>query len=210
MNKFNKPELKDVRLHLLNSYYNDLKFIEIFQECKYKKISEKEYFDSTEFSFKRFLKDWGIIKNISREQQIHLQKLIFKWVRKDKENNVDLLVQNLIEQGVTNNRLLSLCSKFLFLNKPDKVFPYDSHVRKAIGYNGKIYSDYYMKINTARQDLLSQFGSEIIFVEKKLKRIESFFSFKSLNVIEIRKNRIIDKLLWIKGSKKYYLKLIIN
>ena len=122
------------------------------------------------------------------------------WINKNNSSDVDALTTHIQSGGVTHGkRMVSLSSKLLFLNNPRMIIPLDTRARRALGVSKNEYAAYSSKVNEFKNnhnsDLLQQLESN----KKSLSSIEAKFA-DIQGLEEIRFNRFLDKVLWVKGG----------
>jgi len=197
-----KSDLVKAIGNFLAFYESDLNYIKRFHE--YKRLGDSAYFDKSDYSLPSFLSEFKIARNIAKNEQERLMEIAQGgYLRKGsiKVNDFALEIQ---ASGISNGKLtVSLASKVLFLNSPYKVMPYDSRTKKAVQYGSNEYveflkhlADFSMRYKEDVQLCLKGIRPYAITIERKFKELES------LDLHAIRRNRMLDKLLWVRGRKK--------
>ena len=194
--------------NLLHYYYSDLEYILNFQLYKQNAIKEEVYLSKSAGFFCRFIKEFGVIRNVKKDMIGKVLKLTMKWIRDNKADDVDGFATNLREEGVTTpegNQMTSLASKVLFLNNPWLIFPYDSHNRKALRKvlgikKPENYRNFFYAVGELMQKKTLSIEKDLNLVLNFLDTIEKEFNGKIKDVEIIRQNRYADKLLWAQGD----------
>ncbi|MCB0457458.1 MAG: hypothetical protein R2776_03495 [Flavobacteriaceae bacterium] len=189
--------------NFLQYYETDLNYIREFQNFKKGTIELSLYKDKVPNGFYKFLIEFRIIRNIpsgtSKELLIETQN----WVKNNNADNVDLFVEKLLGNDISRKkRLVSLASKVLFLNNPWKIIPMDVQTRKSLDLTENNYTEYQKRIKKFKEDHSNQIKECLKFVEKATQSVHSNF-VDIPNIDVICENRMIDKILWVKGVKMF-------
>ena len=188
--------------NLLENYYSDLNYISNFHRYKSGKISKNDYLKKSEGSFKNFINGYRIARNVKKAQTGQLLKLTIKWTKSNLKNDVDNFAAYLYKNGITRHESSkSLASKILFLNNPWDILPMDTLSRKAVNLNDNDYKKYKEKVEEFKHDRKSEINRYLNSINKQLTFIEKKFKNEIRNINLIRKNRMIDKMLWSKGRQ---------
>ena len=125
----------------LKIYHSDLKFIDEFSKFMSGKITIEEYhFDENKFSFRSFLKQYKVIRNIENGRTLKMLELLKTW-------NFDMEQEDLVKaiRPICHEKQSrSLVSKIYFLNNPAKYYPMDALVLNALKLKTNDYSTYYL------------------------------------------------------------------
>jgi len=203
-------EIKAIGSFLLN-YHNML-----HQHFMIKKLlHEPNLSPKFHIEIKKFLIEWKVIWNIDEEKQVKLIETIFDFLKYEvviDENSIDKLVNRIISENISENKLISLGSKILFIYSPEKIFPYDKLAKTSLKINNNNYSLFYKKvIEFKKEKNTEKIYSQIIKDNKRYTDIiensiiEEFKDEFKLNItddffVNVKINRIVDKLLWVDGS----------
>jgi hypothetical protein len=186
----------------LATYESDLLYIENFRKFRKGRIPSTTFCQKGNHSFYSFLSEFKVTRNFKKSKCNKILLLTEKWLDKGKITEVDNFALHLRSLRLTHGKTMtSLSSKILFLNKPQKLFPFDNRVKKSVEQDSNLYSDYKLSITNFKR----RHNSDI---QKCLKKITPFAiriekNFEQLSNIEaIRKNRLIDKLLWTLNGYK--------
>jgi len=187
--------------NLLQYYHSDLKYILSFQRCKQNAISRSKYLLKSPGSFQSFLDEFRIARNVQKGRVPELLDLTMEWVSTNQADDVDLFADKLREKEITqeNKTMTSLASKVLFLNNPWIILPCDTLNRRAVEVKTNRYSDFYRAIILERETL--PIDDYLKPVQEYLCAIEDAFKGKIDDISRIRRNRFLDKLLWVQGQK---------
>jgi hypothetical protein len=195
--------------NLLQYYQSDLTYILNFQRCKQNPTSESKskYLLKSPGSFQRFLNEFKIARCVQKDRVPELLNLTMEWVHTNQADDVDSFADKLRKKGLTHNKTMtSLASKVLFLNNPRVILPCDTLNRRAVGVKTNTYSDF----GTAIRDMLERetllIDDSLEPVQKYLCAIENEFKGKIDHISTIRRNRFLDKLLWVFGQNFALLK----
>ena len=190
--------------NLLQYYHSDLTYILNFQQCKQKTILISNYLLKSPGSFHSFLNEFRIARNVREERVSDLLKLTMEWVDHPNEaDKVDEFADKLREEGITqrDDTMTSLASKILFLNNPWVILPCDTLTRRAVGVKTNKYSDFC----SAARDMLKRetlpINNYLKPVDGYIRTIEKGFKGKIDKISKIRRNRVVDKILWVQGQK---------
>lgn len=186
--------------NLLQYYQSDLRYILRFQLCKQKAISRSKYLLKSPGSFQSFLNEFRIARNVQKGRVPELLDLTMEWVSTNPADDVDLFADKLREKEITqeNKTMTSLASKVLFLKNPWVILPCDTLNRRAVGVKTNRYSDFYRAI-IERETL--PIDDYLKPVQEYLCAIEDAFKEEIDDISKIRRNRFLDKLLWVQGQK---------
>lgn len=187
---------------MLQYYHSDLTYIMNFQRYKQNVISRDDYLPKSPGSFQSFLNEFRIARNVHKQKVPELLKRTKAWVHTKQADDVDRFANALREENITHNKtMVSLASKILCLNNPWVIIPCDTLTRKILGVETNAYSNFY----SAFHDKL---GKEMLRIDDSLKplqvyiyAIENGFKEEIDDIITIRRNRFLDKLLWVHGQK---------
>ena len=190
--------------NLLDYYRSDLIYIHNFQRFKCGEILLEEY-RSKEVpgSFRRFLNEFRVARNVKREKVDDFLDFTEKWVRNSPWNDVDAFADELQKSGITHDgkTMTSLASKVLFLNNPQVILPCDTRNRAAIGETENRYKNFLEKIEDILEKETAWINAALEPVQVYLRTIEREFDEKIADLETIRRNRYLDKLLWVAGQR---------
>ena len=178
-------------------YYEDLKYIKMFQDFKENKISLKDYVTKNEGTFYSFLIEFKVTRNFAKGKTDKLLLATIEFINSDNADNVDRLAERLAETDLTRGKTAtSLASKILFLNNPWNIIPMDTLTRKALNQNENKYSIYKVNLDKYRRTNKTIIEECLHYANPLATIIENEFSDKLRDLNIIRENRIVDKLLW--------------
>lgn len=185
----------------LTYYRLDLDFINNFQLFKNGSIDSNDYIINLPGTFKAFLNEFKIARCLEKTKTSQLLILTSRWISGQNPDNVDSFAKYLAVNNLTHGKIMtSLASKILFLNNPWHITPLDSRVKKALGLQHNIYSEYLPLFH----DFITQNQAEIKYyldiARPQLEITEQSLKTKLGDLEQIRKNRFVDKILWIKGK----------
>jgi hypothetical protein len=185
----------------LKYYYTDLWYIANFQRFIKGQMSFQDYLKVGRGSFYKFLIEFKIIRNVEKGSAEELLRMTRIWCGTSNPHDVDAFAQYLKECSFSRNATLSsLASKVLFLNNPWEILPMDALGRKALSQKTNQYSDYLPSVATFAKDNSSLIDEHLSNLEAYCKRLEREYRNDLPHIETIRKNRFIDKLLWVQGS----------
>ena len=183
--------------NLLTYYYSDLIYIKNFQLFKKGSIDKDSYSIVTPGTFKAFLNEYGIARNIVIDSTRLLLEITIQWITTENPYDVDGFAVFLKKRGLTQGKLVtSLASKVLFLNDPLQILPMDTRTRKAVGLKENCYKDYLILVNQFKKQNEDQIIEKIKIIDKPLTIIESNFKGITKDNNLLRFNRFVDKILW--------------
>ena len=190
--------------NLLGYYHSDLVYIRNFHRYKNGKINTKDYLQKDIGTFRTFINEFKIARNIDKTETNKLLQLSIKWVKTKKCNQVDEFAQHLKDQGITHGKIMtSLASKILFLNDPYNILPIDNLAKNAVKQKkSNKYLDYQPLVLAFANKNSILIKESLSSIESLLKEIEKEFKNEIPDVKTIRYNRYLDKLLWTLGQKK--------
>lgn len=189
--------------NLLQFYHSDLTYIRDFQRYKHGKLDTGYYLSESNGTFKSFINEYRVARNVEKSKTDLLLQLTMQWVKKKNSNYVDDFAKLLKEKGITHGKVMtSLSSKILFLNDPWTILPLDNLAKQAVGLKTNIYSQYLPRVEEFKQKNKREIESCLNSVSKHLKIIENDFNGEIENIEMIRYNRFVDKLLWTIGRSK--------
>lgn len=187
--------------NLLQYYDSDLNYMKNFQLYKKGLIRKDDYLVSKAGTFKAFLNEYRIARNINKDLTKALFELTLEWIKTKDPNDVDRFAEFLRIKGITQNRTLtSLASKILFLNDPENVLPMDSRTRNAFKLQNNNYSEYIKLVKHFISQNKQSIEGNLKIISAPLTKIESQFKTNFLNLDRIRFNRYVDKILWAGGQ----------
>jgi hypothetical protein len=189
--------------NLLTYYHSDLIYIREFMRFKNGKINNVEYLQKAEGTFRAFINEFRVARNIEKTKtDILLQQTII-WtssVKVPDSIHVDGFAESLNALGITHGKVMtSLASKILFLNNPWTIFPMDNLAKKSFRLRSNYYSDYYPRAQDFKEINKIEIGKFLSSVDSHLTTIESAFCNEIENLNAIRINRFVDKILWTIG-----------
>lgn len=189
--------------NLLATYNSDLNYIRNFHKYKKNEISTKDYLLKSTGTFKSFINDFRVARNVEKAKTSTLLNLTSNWIKNKNSDNVDEFAEHLKMKGITHGKIMtSLASKILFLNNPWKILPLDNLAKKAVGLKNNNYSNYLPLTEIYIEKSNNEIYSLLSSIDKHLKIIEKEFEQEIENIEVVRKNRFIDKLLWTEGRMK--------
>ncbi|MFI5200765.1 MAG: hypothetical protein ACHQNE_00075 [Candidatus Kapaibacterium sp.] len=184
----------------LRYYYADLRYISNFQSFLKDETNSHEFLAPGLGSFYNFLVEFKIIRNIEKGSALDLLRLTKNWCEMSVADDVDAFAQRLKQRSFSRNAILSsLASKVLFLNNPWKILPMDALGRKALLQRGNLYSDYLPRVSAFAKQNSSIIEEHLDNLNSYCEKVEEEFKNKLPQIKTIRKNRFIDKLLWVQG-----------
>lgn len=187
--------------NLLQNYHSDLNYIYNFQLYKKGQLKSKDYIEKTPGSFKSFLNEFRVARNIKKKETEKLLELTDNWITTGAENGVDNFAKSLRDAGITHNKTMtSLASKIMFLNNPWIILPMDNLVKNAVNLKGNRYAEYEIKFNEFKRKNAAEMQKYIEPVEHYLIAVESRFKNELNEITLIRENRFLDKILWTIGK----------
>jgi hypothetical protein len=183
--------------NLLTYYKSDLEYIRNFQFFKKGLVKPENYVLKAPGTFKAFLNEFRIARNIDKTKTSQLLELTNDWITGQYPENVDAFAEYLKMSNITRDKTMtSLASKILFLNNPWMITPLDSRAKQTLGLRTNFYSEYLPLV----QDFIFKNRSEIQFyldsLSQHLTSIEACFQNDLPDLLQIRLNRYVDKILW--------------
>jgi len=192
-----KKEQIQVIGNFLMYYYEDLKYIKMFQDFKANKIPLKDYVAKNKGTFYFFLIEFKVTRNFTKGKTDKLLLETIEFIENNNADNVDRFAERLSETDLTRgNKTTSLASKILFLNNPWNIIPMDTLTRKALKQNENNYSIYKVNLDKYRHKNKTIIEECLHYAKPLATIIECEFSDKLKDLNIIRENRIVDKLLW--------------
>lgn len=187
--------------NLLQNYHSDLNYIYNFQLHKKGLLKSKDYIHKTPGSFKSFLNEYRVARNIEKKETEKLLELTDNWISTGAENRVDNFAEFLKDAGITHQKTMtSLASKILFLNNPWNILPMDNLVKKAVSLKGNRYDEYEVKFKDFKRTNAAEIQKYLDPVEHYLIAVETRFKNELNEITLIRENRFLDKILWTIGK----------
>lgn len=186
--------------NLLATYHSDLYYIAEFQNHKFNSTGDPDYTDKNPGSFKSFLNEFRVARNIKKDETKTLLNLTRVWIQNNDSMMVDDFAAFLTTQNMTHGKVMtSLASKILFLNDPWRILPMDGLTRNALSVQDNNYKLFKEQLEIFRSGNVEEIKESINSVEQHLLIIENDFSGKLHEIEKIRENRFVDKFLWTKG-----------
>jgi hypothetical protein len=187
--------------NLLQYYDSDLRYLKNFQSYRKGLIRTDDFLISKPGTFKAFLNEYGIARNINKELTKDLFELTIEWITTKDPIEVDGFANFLKTKGVTQNKTLtSLASKILFLNDPENVLPMDTRTRNSFRLKNNNYAEYIQLVRGFINQNKVSINENLNIISAPLTYIESQFKTNFLNFDLIRLNRFVDKILWTGGQ----------
>jgi len=189
--------------NLLSTYNSDLTYIRDFQRYKNGKLNEVEYLKKSKGTFKSFIDEFRVARNVDKTKTKILLSLTTEWIKLKNSDNVDDFAEQLKVNGITHGKVMtSLASKILFLNNPWIILPLDNLAKQAVGLKNNSYANYLPLSNKFIADNKNEIHKLLSSVDNHLTIIEKEFEQEIENIRVVRQNRFIDKLLWTRGRTK--------
>ncbi|MBC7389394.1 MAG: hypothetical protein H7329_09305, partial [Opitutaceae bacterium] len=109
----------------LSSYHSDLTYISKFHDYKNGKIKTADFIQKGKGSFKSFINDFRVARNIDKDETEKLLGLTTSWVKTESNAlRIDEFAEHLKQSGISRDKTPhSLASKILFLNNPINILP---------------------------------------------------------------------------------------
>ncbi|HEY3875699.1 MAG TPA: hypothetical protein VGM92_09495 [Candidatus Kapabacteria bacterium] len=186
----------------LRFYQTDLEYIANFRRFLNGTISPEKYIEETPGSFYRFLIEFRIIRNLEKDQTKELLQLTKRWCLAKNCDDVDKFALKIKETGLSHGKTpRSLASKIIFLNNPWNILPIDARGRQTLHQKSKCYyNDYRLAAKQFVMKEKESLASMLKEITPFLSEIESTVTPVLPRIEVIRENRLIDKLLWVKGD----------
>jgi hypothetical protein len=165
--------------NLLTYYKSDLVYIKNFQSYKKGLIESDKYLKKAPGTFKAFLNEFRIARNIDKTKTTLLLELTYNWITGQNSDNVDAFAEFLKMHYLTHGKIMtSLASKVLFLNNPWKITPLDSRAKQTLGLRNNLYSEYLPLVHEFIKENQSEIKYYLDSVNQHLKVIEISFKNK--------------------------------
>ena len=189
--------------NLLATYHSDLTYIRNFQRRKNEKLSDTDYLKKSKGTFKSFIDEFRVARNVDKRKTHILLSLTTEWINQKHSDDVDIFAEQLKNKGITHGKVMtSLASKILFLNNPWTILPLDNLAKQAVGLKNNSYSEYLPLTEKFFNDNKNEIHKLLSSVDNHLTIIEKQFEQEIENIKVIRQNRFVDKLLWTIGRTK--------
>ncbi len=190
--------------HFLATYESDLTYIQNFQLHRQGNLTSREFASNTQGMFYDILVKYKVIRNFNKGETDKLLKHTNVWLDLEDHNkkDVDGFAQYLKCKKLTRDgTMTSLASKILFLNDPYEILPLDRQAKKSVGQRGdNLYATYSEKIIDNRIKNATLIKKICGTLKPYINIIEKPFLEDFPNILTIRQNRILDKLLWANGK----------
>lgn len=140
-----------------------------------------------------------------------------QWISQKDPHDVCGLAKKLAEtkkldKNTSSNIEIAIASLILFFNDPEVITPYTLYVRLALGIDEKkcspcCYPTYLKCFNTFKEKCCAQIKACLKSLLPYLQAAEVQFmkNIHDLNIVmdicAIRKNRMADKILWVRGEQ---------
>ena len=182
--------------NMLQYYHSDLRYIRYFQAFKKGDITPKDYLQKWPGSFRSFINEFRVARNIEKEKTDTMLAMTMNWITGSHADDVDGFAKNLMQGGCTHGKqMTSLASKVLFLNDPWRIIPLDMWNKRALGVETNRYQDFLVALQSQQIDCTLDHEKEY------LNEMEREFEGEINNMMMIRANRFKDKLLWYAGQQ---------
>jgi len=200
--------------HFLAYYRNDLRYFKSFKSeyidgKKTKLIYPYDTNKSDAPYLWNFLNDFRVLRNlgIKNGQRDTFIKAFNDYNFSNVESkDVDDFRKTDMARGPNSKGIenhISLSSKLMMLANPWEIIPFDSRAQRAVGYKStgnKSYKDYFNKVKKFREKHEEDLFKMHNVVEQYAKVIEADFKGDLPKIGGIRKNRLLDKLMWVSGA----------
>jgi len=188
--------------NFLAYYHTDLNYIKRFHDFKNQKEHLSAYLNEGAGNFYSFLVEFRVIRNIPKDTCNKLLEETQNWVHGQNPDDVDGFAKLVKTKGLTRDKVMaSMASKILFLNNPWKILPMDSLARKTLNQKSNIYSEYRFNLEKFSIDELESIQSSLNSIDLFANKIELDYQGSIDDLYLIRRNRIIDKILWTSGKR---------
>jgi hypothetical protein len=189
--------------NLLATYNSDLTYIRDFHRHKNAKLSATDYLKKSTGTFKSFIDEFRVARNVDKTKTHILLGLTTEWIKQKHSDNVDDFAEQLKDNGITHGKVMtSLASKILFLNNPWTILPLDNLAKLAVGLKNNSYANYLPLTHNFIIDNKNEIHKLLSSVDNHLAIIEKQFEQEIENIKVVRQNRFADKLLWTSGRTK--------
>lgn len=192
---------------LMANYESDLEYIARFQDMIKSGFSYSESYINKDDSgsFKAFINEFRVARNIKKELFENLLIETITWVQTDNADNVDDFAKYINKKGLSHDKRIpfSLASKILMLNNPWDILPIDSQTKKSLKhkYNNNEYSVFKPALHNYIEEFRPELEADLKSIELYLVEVESRFKDRLHDIEKIRFNRYVDKTLWVGGRK---------
>ena len=208
--KLNREVLKFARSEAEHHLVPDFNYTAELYRFIQNKI-DAQYYLSSDFGFKKFLNDYGVVRTLKAgdEAKLELLSLIKEFqYQRSHVHNIATLAGRIQSNGLSSNSgkggpglPQSFCSKLLYVYKPDELIPYDSYVLKSLqlktSQNVKALDQYYRFANEFRVEYFPEKGDEVMrILEKRDKQFISVTKKLKLNPYKLLSWKLTDKYLW--------------
>jgi hypothetical protein len=186
--------------NLLTNYHSDLTYIRDFHRYKNGAISTNDYLKKSVGTFRSFINEFKVARNVDKEETNTLLKITIAWTSSMNPNDVDEFAERLNKKGITHGKVMtSLASKILFLNNPWIILPLDRQAKQTLRVQRNLYYDYQPLTKEFSKKNKIEINRYLNSVDQHLTTIEAPFKNELKNIITIRRNRYVDKVLWTAG-----------
>jgi hypothetical protein len=182
------------------AYFSDLINIRNFQRYKNQKSTNVEESGNKLDSFKNFLVEFRVIRNVEQGKSHDLLNHTIDWIKSSNPDDVDGFAKFILDKDMTRGKLsVSLASKILMLNNPWKILPIDSMSRRSVNQKNNCYSDFLKSISEFKDKNKNEIVECLESIDEHSQVIEKYFKNEIEDIKTIRYNRFIDKYLWANG-----------
>ena len=91
--------------NLLSTYHSDLTYIRDFHRHKNEKLSATEYLKKSAGTFKSFIDEFRVARNVDKTKTDTLLGLTTEWIKQKHFDNVDDFAEQLKDNGITKEKL---------------------------------------------------------------------------------------------------------
>lgn len=191
--------------NFLNFYQTDLNYIKQFQEYKSGNIPPQKYIEKVRGSFYSFLIEFRVARNFYKGTVNKLLNETHLWIDGNDADNVDAFAEKLKISGLTKGVASSMASKILFLNNPYKILPMDALARNALSQKDNIYSTYRERLKVFKEANFLNIDECINSTTSFTSIIDNEFANIFSDIELVKRNRMIDKLLWTMGKSSFII-----
>lgn len=198
----NSLQIVEALGNLLCYYNSDLYYISCFQNFITGNITQTQYLQKEKGSFKSFLIEYRIARNVKKDKKEELLLFTKDWV--STGTSVDDFARALKNKEITHDGkvMASLASKILFLNNPEEIIPMDRFNKNALNIKSNVYSEFtneFKKYKSKHMNMIKEYLSKI---DSLLSEVEANYKNITIKFDEYRISRFLDKMLWTIGKNK--------
>jgi hypothetical protein len=212
INMTKESEIATALGYMLATYHNNLTYFSNFIKFANGEITIQKWSIKEFGSFKNFLDEYAVSRNTDTNRIHDLLQATKEWHDRGDYHDIDRLSASLKERGLTHHFLaISLSSKIMMLMRPEQILPFDKLAKLGLKlkFKDSSYSEFQQHVHSFARSYSADIDKALNSVTHLIQPIEAEFGGKLENLAQIRRNRFIDKWLWVRGKNSVKGKSVV-